>query len=293
MLKGVVKARWLHLLALAPALLEALRPPLRIVAETADWVVVDKPSGVPCHSAGSDDVLSRLRVDAVARGCSAAAVAEYRLCHRLDDGTSGCLAVAKGRASAAALCAAFRDRTARKAYAGLTAGDPTKKKAVVRGDLVRARRGSWKLARTCARGACACTVFTRTLGLGGAAAGARRLLVARPVPPFGVFFFLQIGPGRRRRAGQVTGKSHQIRVAAKANGAPLLGDARYGGAAADRLYLHAAALRVASLGIDVATPPTEGAAFATEAFAAAWSRVDWAAELDAPLPRAAAHPGVG
>jgi len=91
----------------------------------------------------------------------------------------------------------------------------------------------------------------------------------------------------------VTGKSHQIRVAAKANGAPLLGDARYGGAAADRLYLHAAALRVASLGIDVATPPTEGAAFATEAFAAAWRRVDWAAELDAPLPRAAAHPGVG
>ena len=181
--------------ALAPALLEALqlRPPLRIVAETADWVVVDKPSGVPCHSAGSDDVLSRLRADAVARGASAAAVAEYRLCHRLDDGTSGCLAVAKGRASAAALCAAFRDRTARKAYAGLTAGAPRKKKAVVRGDLVRARRGSWKLARTCARGACACTVFTRTLGLGDG----RRLLVARPVrPPSGVFF--KIVPGRRR-----------------------------------------------------------------------------------------------
>lgn len=261
--------RSLALLVLART--DALAPPLTIVAESATWIVVDKPSGTPCHSAGADDVLSRLRADGAARGEAAAALAEYRLAHRLDDGTSGCLAIAKDRSTAAALGAAFRGRTAQKAYVALTASAPKKKKAVIRGDLVRARRGSWKLARTCERGACACTVFTRTVGLGAAGGGARKLLVARPV----------------------TGKSHQIRVAAKANGSPLLGDARYGGAEADRLYLHAAALRIDALGIDVSAPPSVGSAFLTAAFRDAWGALDWAAEFDAPLPKSAAHAALG
>ena len=39
-----------------------------------------------------------------------------------------------------------------------------------------------------------------------------------------------------------TGRTHQLRVAMKALGAPLLGDTRYGGAASERLHLHAWAL---------------------------------------------------
>jgi tRNA pseudouridine32 synthase/23S rRNA pseudouridine746 synthase len=39
-----------------------------------------------------------------------------------------------------------------------------------------------------------------------------------------------------------TGKTHQIRVALKSIGCPILGDIRYKGAASDRCYLHAIAL---------------------------------------------------
>jgi 23S rRNA (cytosine1962-C5)-methyltransferase len=43
-------------------------------------------------------------------------------------------------------------------------------------------------------------------------------------------------------AQPVTGRTHQIRVHAAAEGLPILGDPLYGGAAASRLHLHAAAL---------------------------------------------------
>ena len=40
-----------------------------------------------------------------------------------------------------------------------------------------------------------------------------------------------------------SGKTHQIRVALKSQGAAILGDSQYQGSAADRVYLHAYALR--------------------------------------------------
>ena len=256
------------LLALALATTSALQR-LHVVGETSRWVVVDKPSGVPCHASDKGDgVLTLLRRDAIERGEREAAVAEYRLVHRLDDGTSGCLAIAKDRETATLLGAAFRERRARKAYVGLTDRTPKQKQGVVAGDLVKARRGAFKLARTRTAGACAVTAITRTAGLGAAAAGdaARKLLVARPV----------------------TGKTHQIRVAAKSLGAPLLGDDLYGGAPADRLYLHAAALAIDDAGLDVSTPPRTGASFLSARFTAAWASLDWAAELaDDRVPRSA------
>jgi len=41
-----------------------------------------------------------------------------------------------------------------------------------------------------------------------------------------------------------TGRMHQIRVHAQALGYPVVGDTRYGGPDAERLYLHAHALRL-------------------------------------------------
>jgi tRNA pseudouridine32 synthase/23S rRNA pseudouridine746 synthase len=41
-----------------------------------------------------------------------------------------------------------------------------------------------------------------------------------------------------------TGRTHQLRVHLKQLGHPILGDSFYGGAPADRLYLHAASLEI-------------------------------------------------
>ena len=55
-----------------------------------------------------------------------------------------------------------------------------------------------------------------------------------------------------------TGKTHQLRVACKSLGSPILGDVRYGGAPADRCFLHAYQLAFCYQGQDYeirAEPP--------------------------------------
>ena len=231
----------------------ALRPTIPIVAEGPDYLVVHKPAGVPCHR--REDVPGILEL---------VGGADLKLAHRLDDGTSGCLVLAKGRRAAAAIGDAFAGKRVGKVYVGLTASRPSKKKGVIVGDMVRSRRSQWRLTRDSANPAC--TWLSRSIGLGPGEDPAARLLVARPL----------------------TGKTHQIRVAAKSIGAPLLGDGLYGGGKADRLYLHAAAIRIPELGLDARASPDSGASFLSRRFADAWSAVDLEAELaDDALPRAA------
>lgn len=74
----------------------------------------------------------------------------------------------------------------------------------------------------------------------------------------------------------------------KSIGAPLLGDDTYSGFKADRLYLHAAAIRIPDVGIDARVAPESGASFLSGRFADAWNGVDLDAELaGGALPRAA------
>jgi tRNA pseudouridine65 synthase len=64
--------------------------PLTVLAEGPDWLVVDKPSGLPCHRSKmvreDDTVVARLREQLGG---------PIHLAHRLDRGTSGCLLVAR------------------------------------------------------------------------------------------------------------------------------------------------------------------------------------------------------
>ena len=236
--------------------LTASQPTIPVIAEGPDYLVVHKPAGVPCHRRDDQPGILEL-VDSAE---------DLKLAHRLDDGTSGCLVLAKGRRAAAAIGDAFAAKRVAKVYVGLTASRPSKKKGVIIGDMVRSRRSQWRLTRDSANPAC--TWLSRSIGLGPGEGGdpAARLLVARPI----------------------TGKTHQIRVAAKSVGAPLLGDGLYGGGKADRLYLHAAAIRIPDVGLDARAPPDSGASFLSRRFADAWSAVDLEAELaDDALPRAA------
>jgi len=162
--------------------LAASRPTtIPIVAESPDWLVVHKPAGVPCHR--REDVPGILELVDSAE--------DLKLAHRLDDGTSGCLVLAKGRRAAAAIGDAFAAKRVAKVYVGLTASRPSKKKGVIIGDMVRSRRSQWRLTRDCGPAA-ACTWLSRSVGLGpGEGDPAARLIVARPL----------------------TGKTHQIRIA--------------------------------------------------------------------------------
>ncbi|WLD57982.1 pseudouridine synthase [Salinispirillum sp. LH 10-3-1] len=168
--------------------------------EHPDWLAVYKPSGVPVQDTDEQRGVLRLMP----------AGEQLHLVHRLDQGTSGVLLLARSAAAAEQFRQLFTSRAVAKYYWAVTARKPSKKEGLVMGDQVKARQGSWKLSAGRTNPA---RTYFKSAGLGNG----QRAILLRPI----------------------TGKTHQIRVAMKALGAPLLGDTRYGGAAAPRLYLHA------------------------------------------------------
>ncbi|MDC7706048.1 TIGR01621 family pseudouridine synthase [Vogesella indigofera] len=160
--------------------------------------------------------------------------------HRLDRVTSGLLLIARSQQVAANLGAAFAGREVEKYYLALSDAKPAKKQGLIRGDMEKGRGGAWKLCQSQLNPAVT-QFFSHSLAPG------RRLFLLRPR----------------------TGKTHQLRVAMKSLGAPILGDALYGGSAADRTYLHAYALALALDGeaLRFVCPPAQGDEFAVPALA--------------------------
>ncbi|WP_018274279.1 pseudouridine synthase [Teredinibacter turnerae] len=176
-------------------------------------------------------------------------------CHRLDRTTSGLLVVAKGEAANKHFSTLFEKRAIDKCYLALSAKKPAKKQGAVRGDMVKARNGSWMLTRSL--NAPAHTQFFSKGGVEG-----KRLFVLRPL----------------------TGKTHQLRVAMKSLGAPILGDERYGGGDADRCYLHAFALQFSLDGRQYSylCPPEHGDLFCSQSFKSALDDLQSPFELPWP-----------
>jgi 23S rRNA pseudouridine1911/1915/1917 synthase len=143
------------------------------------------------------------------------------LVHRLDRETSGVTLFGKTEAATRALAAEFREGRARKRYLAAT-GPGLPPSGTVELPLSRdpSRPGRWRASRT-ANGVPALTEF--------------RTLYAGPE-----YCLVELSPR--------TGRTHQLRAHLTALGAPILGDARYGGAAragglpAPRCLLHAQAL---------------------------------------------------
>ena len=117
-------------------------------------------------------------------------------------------------------------------FVALSSRKPSKQTGTVRGDLSKGRKGVFKLNNNSKRksgggGGCTSAVtryFTRSVA--GADGRGLHMLVMKPVTPK---------------------RKHQLRATCKHLGAPVLGDATYGGAKAggeDRAYLHAAAIRI-------------------------------------------------
>ncbi len=199
--------------AAAPAPLERAR----LLYADADLAAVDKPPGVPSQPTLTTDRGTLPELVSTLLG------SPVTLVHRLDRDTSGVTVVARTPAAAAELAAAFRDGTPEKTYLALCARAPTPRDGRVDAALGKdpARAG---LRRVDPRGEAAATRY-RTVREGPLAA----LVEARPE----------------------TGRTHQIRVHLAHLGAPLLGDARYGGpgrvgeVSVPRVLLHARRLELA------------------------------------------------
>jgi len=191
-----------------------------ILYEDERLLVVDKPAGLAVHggSGVSFGVIEALR--ALRPG-----ERELELVHRLDRDTSGCLMVAKRRSLLRLLHALQREGRIEKTYLALLAGRWRRGSARVDAPLRKnVVQGGERMVRVAADGKAAVTEF-------------------RVVQRFADSTLVE--------ASLVTGRTHQIRVHAAHLGTPILGDAKYGDAEANRryrgiglrrLFLHAAGL---------------------------------------------------
>lgn len=199
---------------------------MRAIHEHADFYVFDKPAGASFHSEDGTGFFAQLQQQYPGETLYPA--------HRLDKMTSGLLLVARSKPAAQVLGELFSQGAIRKTYLALSDRKPSKKQGTVSGDMQRTRDGSWKLLRS--QDNPAITRFSSQ-----SLAPNLRLFVLQPQ----------------------TGRTHQLRVMMKALGSPILGDARYGGTAADRGYLHAARLAFDWYGQQVAVQslPVSGELF--------------------------------
>ncbi|MFT4929320.1 MAG: tRNA pseudouridine32 synthase/23S rRNA pseudouridine746 synthase [Phenylobacterium sp.] len=163
--------------------------------------------------------------------------------HRLDKLTTGLVIFAKTKAVAAAFGRLFESHQINKFYLAISDQKPKKKQGWVKGDMAKARRGAWKLLRS--QDNPAITQFiSQPLSLLDQPKGCRLFLLR----PF-------------------SGKTHQIRVALKSVGSPIIGDGLYSSSGvADRGYLHAYGLQFTLNDQDFSfcVPPSTGCLFTSE-----------------------------
>ena len=199
---------------------------LDIVYQTDDFIIIYKPCGLSVHKDQSEIGLTTLLAEQLG-------VPQVWLVHRLDKVTSGLLILALNAESAAEFFRLFSEHYIQKTYLALSNQKPKKKQGLIVGDMQKARNGAWKLCQSKENPA-----ITRFESV--SCEPNLRLFILKPQ----------------------TGKTHQLRVAMKSLGSPILGDLLYGKNTEniDRTYLHAARLQFEFKGqtFDVFTLPKEG-----------------------------------
>jgi 23S rRNA pseudouridine955/2504/2580 synthase len=207
---------------------EAKELQARVLYRDKDVIAIDKPAGLAVQGGSKtmhhlDGMLDALTFDAAQRP---------RLVHRLDKDTSGVLVLARNAGAAARLAALFRGRDLKKIYWAVVVGAPVPERGDIRLPLAkrigRPGEGEERMVVDEEEGQSARTLF-RTLD----AAGSKVAL-------------LELEP--------LTGRTHQLRVHCAELGTPILGDGKYGGAAAilpigefaRALHLHARRLEIPS-----------------------------------------------
>jgi tRNA pseudouridine32 synthase/23S rRNA pseudouridine746 synthase len=174
-----------------------------VILEQPDFIIVNKMIDIDMHD---DEGVPGL----VSRVSAFLGIPVYPV-HRLDKVTSGLVLLAKNKEANRTLSQLFADKQIRKTYLAISDRLPKKKQGWIKGDMAKGRNGSWKLLHSLENPA---ITYFQSLSL--------------PIPRHRLYV---VSPQ--------TGKTHQIRVALKSIGAPILGDVRYGGSPDARTYLHA------------------------------------------------------
>ncbi|MCA8931505.1 MAG: RluA family pseudouridine synthase [Rhodospirillaceae bacterium] len=232
----------------------------RVLYRDADLLVIDKPAGLAVQGGSGTTV----HLDGLLAALQFEAAEPPRLVHRLDRDTSGVLVLARHRAAARTLTAAFRSKQTRKLYWAAVVGRPHPAQGRVDQPLAKRRGGSGqeKMAADGADGEPAVTLY-RTIDHAQKTASWLALL-------------------------PLTGRTHQLRAHCAALGTPILGDGKYGGAGAfltgvdlpRRMHLHAR--RIVIPHPDPKRPPVDVTAELPAHMRTTWSLLGFAdAEGDA------------
>jgi len=207
---------------------------LKVVQETKDYIVVDKPAGVLVHptQAGEKDTL----VDFVLKKYKEVkkvgdSPERPGIVHRLDKQASGLLVIARNQKMFEHLKTQFQDRTVEKEYIVLVYGKMTQEHGIIDFDIDRGKEG-----RMVSR--------PKTNKLSVA-----KTLHVQPGKEAITEYFLekQIGRFALLRVRIHTGRTHQIRAHMFAFNRPVVGDKLYfnkklikkNEPKLDRLFLHA------------------------------------------------------
>ncbi|MBU2871816.1 TIGR01621 family pseudouridine synthase [Colwellia sp. E2M01] len=215
----------------------------KVITQHPDFIVVNKEAGINFHDEGElgsglhsrvknylAQEQSNLQTKANNSEENTELVPELYPVHRLDKMTSGIVIFAKNLAAAQTFGQLFSEHKIEKYYLAISDKKPTKKQGLIKGDMVKSRRGMFKLLRTVENPAI--TQFFSYV-LPSEKANKQRLYLLKPH----------------------SGKTHQLRVALASIGAPIVGDPLYYPqpdvkTPIDRGYLHAYALKFTYLGDD-------------------------------------------